>query len=92
MKLYVGNLDYSASSDDLEKLFSVYGRVEVVQLIKDRDTGQSKGFGFVEMGHQREAQAAMTALNGKNVGSRSLIVNEARPQDGRRKRGGSYQR
>jgi cold-inducible RNA-binding protein len=92
MKLYVGNLDYSTSSDDLEKLFAAYGRVEVVQLIKDRDTGQSKGFCFVEMGHHRDALAAMTALNGKNIGNRSLIVNEAKPQEGRGKRGGGYRR
>lgn len=92
MKLYVGNLDYSTSSDDLEKLFAAYGRVEVVQLIKDRDTGQSKGFCFVEMSNQREGLAAMAALNGKNTGTRNLIVNEARPQEGKGKRGGGYRR
>lgn len=95
MKLYVGNLDYSMSNDDLEKLFMEHGSIESAQIIKDRDTGRSKGFGFVEMSNSREAQAAIDALNGKNMGARSLVVNEARPQENRSgggggKRGGGY--
>lgn len=95
MKLYVGNLDYSMSNDDLEKLFMEHGSIESSQIIKDRDTGCSKGFGFVEMSNSREAQAAIDALNGKNMGARSLVVNEARPQENRSgggggKRGGGY--
>lgn len=79
-KLYVGNMGYEVTSDDLEKLFSAHGTVQSVQLIKDRDTGQSKGFGFVEMSNGSEANAAVTALNGAEVQGRSLTVNEARPQ------------
>lgn len=93
MKLYVGNLDYSMSNDDLEKLFMEHGSIESAQIIKDRDTGRSKGFGFVEMSNSREAQSAIDALNGKNMGARSLVVNEARPQESRSggsKRGGGY--
>lgn len=93
MKLYVGNLDYSMSNDDLEKLFMEHGSIESAQIIKDRDTGRSKGFGFVEMSNSREAQSAIDALNGKNMGARSLVVNEARPQENRSgggKRGGGY--
>ena len=79
-KLYVGNLAYSVTASDLEKLFEPYGRVESAQVIADRDTGQSKGFGFVEMGSDQEAQAAIAALNGKEVDGRALTVNEARPK------------
>ena len=81
-KLYVGNLAYSVTASDLEKLFEPYGRVESAQVIADRDTGQSKGFGFVEMGSDQEAQAAIAALNGKESGGRTLTVNEARPKEG----------
>jgi RNA recognition motif-containing protein len=79
-KLYVGNLSYDVTSDDLERLFSAHGTVQTVQLMKDRDTGQSKGFAFVEMGSGSEAHAAMTALNNTEVKGRALTVNEARPQ------------
>ena len=79
-KLYVGNLAYSVTASDLEKLFEPYGRVESAQVIADRDTGQSKGFGFVEMGSDQEAQAAIQALNGHEVDGRALTVNEARPK------------
>jgi RNA recognition motif-containing protein len=79
-KLYVGNLAYSVTASDLEKLFEPYGRVESAQVIADRDTGQSKGFGFVEMGSDQEAQAAIAALNGKESDGRALTVNEARPK------------
>jgi RNA recognition motif-containing protein len=80
-KLYVGNLGYGISDSDLEKLFMTYGSVRSAQVIKDRDTGRSKGFGFVEMGSDQEAQAAITALNGKEVDGRTLTVNEARPKE-----------
>ena len=79
-KLYVGNLEYSVTDSALEQLFAQYGTVESAQVIMDRDTGRSKGFGFVEMGSDAEAQAAIAALNGREVEGRSLTVNEARPK------------
>ena len=79
-KLYVGNLGYGVTGGDLEKLFAAHGTVESAQVIMDRDSGRSKGFGFVEMGSDQEAQAAIAALNGKEVDGRSLTVNEARPK------------
>ena len=87
-KLYVGNLGYGVASSDLEKLFEPYGTVQSAQVIMDRDTGRSKGFGFVEMGSDQQAQAAMAALNGKEVDGRSLTVNEARPREDRGGGGG----
>ena len=92
MKLYVGGLAYSVSDKELETLFSEHGNVTSAVVIKDRDSGQSKGFGFVEMADNAEAQAAMTALNGKDVSGRSIMVNEARPQEDRRPSGGGYNR
>ena len=87
-KLYVGNLGYGVTDSDLSKMFEAHGTVESAQVIMDRDTGRSKGFGFVEMKTDQEAQAAITALNGQESGGRSLTVNEARPRtDGGR--GGS---
>jgi len=82
-KLYVGNLSYETTDADLEQLLAPYGRVQSAQVIKDRDTGRSKGFGFVEMGSDQEAQAAIAALNGQMVGGRSLTVNEAKPREDR---------
>src|SRR5258708_7874234 len=79
-KLYVGNLDYSVGDSDLEGIFAAHGAVQSAQVIMDRDTGRSKGFGFVEMGSDAEAQAAITALNGTEVNGRTLTVNEARPK------------
>ncbi len=79
-KLYVGNLAYGVNDADLEQLFAQHGTVQSAQVIMDRDTGRSKGFGFVEMGSDAEAQAAIQALNGKEVDGRSLTVNEARPK------------
>jgi RNA recognition motif-containing protein len=79
-KLYVGNLAYSVSDSDLLRLFEPHGTVQSAQVIMDRDTGRSKGFGFVEMGSDQEAQAAITALNGTEVEGRALTVNEARPK------------
>ena len=82
-KLYVGNLSYEVAQSDLETLFAPHGMVQSAQVIMDRDTGRSKGFGFVEMGKNEEAQAAISALNGKDVKGRALTVNEARPREDR---------
>ena len=79
-KLYVGNLAYGITDSDLERIFGEHGTVQSAQVIMDRDTGRSKGFGFVEMGADAEAQAAITALNGTEVDGRTLTVNEARPK------------
>ena len=79
-KLYVGNLAYGVNDGDLQQMFGAHGTVQSAQVIMDRDTGRSKGFGFVEMGSDQEAQAAITALNGKEVDGRALTVNEARPK------------
>ncbi|MEI7685272.1 MAG: RNA-binding protein, partial [Planctomycetota bacterium] len=79
-KLYVGNLSYGISDSSLEQLFSAYGSVQSAQVIMDRDTGRSKGFGFVEMGSDEEAQAAISSMNGKEIEGRALTVNEARPK------------
>jgi RNA recognition motif-containing protein len=79
-KLYVGNLAYTMTDDMLEQLFAAHGTVQSAQIIMDRDTGRSKGFGFVEMGSDSEAQAAIQALNMKEIEGRSLTVNEARPK------------
>lgn len=87
-KLYVGNLSYSVGNAELEQLFGAYGAVQSAQVIMDRDTGRSKGFGFVEMGSDEAAQSAIAALNGKNVDGRNLTVNEARPQEPRAGGGG----
>lgn len=82
-KLYVGNLSYSVNNSELEQMFSPHGAVESAHVITDRETGRSKGFGFVEMSSDQQAQAAITALHGKEVGGRSLTVNEARPKEDR---------
>ena len=87
-KLYVGNLSYQVDSSELEQLFGQHGTVVSAQIINDRDTGRSKGFGFVEMGTDEEAQAAITALNGQEHGGRALTVNEARPREERGGGGG----
>src|SRR2546429_6516685 len=79
-KLYVGNLSYEVDSSELEQLFGQHGTVVSAQIINDRETGRSKGFGFVEMGSDEEAQAAITALNGHEHGGRALTVTEARPR------------
>jgi RNA recognition motif-containing protein len=81
-KLYVGNLAYGITDSDLETMFAPHGTVQSAQVIMDRDTGRSKGFGFVEMGSDQEAQTAIQALNGKEVDGRALTVNEARPKEG----------
>src|ERR1700742_4246858 len=83
MKLYVGNLAFKTSSDDLQQLFSQAGTVESASVVEDRDTGRSRGFGFVEMASKEEGQAAIAQLNGKEVNGRALTVNEARPREDR---------
>src|SRR5438445_9334521 len=89
-KLYVGNLAYGVTDSDLSTMFGAHGTVESAQVIMDRDTGRSKGFGFVEMKTDQEAQAAIAALNGQESGGRTLTVNEARPKsEGGGGRGGS---
>ncbi len=80
MKLYVGNLTYNTGENELREIFSAYGTVDSVAVITDRDTGRSKGFGFVEFGNDTEAQAAIAGLNGKEVSGRSLTVSVARPK------------
>src|SRR5207253_10256746 len=87
-KLYVGNLTYGITDSTLQEIFSAHGTVQSAQVIMDRDTGRSKGFGFVEMGSDAEAQAAIAALNGKDVEGRALTVNEARPREERGGGGG----
>jgi len=87
-KLYVGNLSYGVNDSTLAQLFEPHGTVQSAQVIMDRDTGRSKGFGFVEMGSDAEAQAAIAALNGKDMEGRSLTVNEARPREERGGGGG----
>jgi RNA recognition motif-containing protein len=87
-KLYVGNLSYDVDSSALEQMFAAHGTVESAQIINDRDTGRSKGFGFVEMSSDDEAQAAIAAMNGQDHGGRSLTVNEAKPREDRPRGGG----
>ena len=82
-KLYVGSLGYDVTSSELEQMFSAHGTVQSAEVIMDRDSGRSKGFGFVEMGSDQEAQAAITALNGQMHGERALKVNEAKPRESR---------
>jgi len=87
-KLYVGNLGYEVSDADLDQLFSAHGTVQSAQVIQDRTTGRSKGFGFVEMDTEQEAQAAIAALNGQEFAGRQIVVNEARPRPERGGGGG----
>ncbi len=89
-KLYIGNLSYDVSSSDLEAMLSPHGTIQSAEVIMDRDTGRSKGFGFVEMNSDAEAQAAITALDGKDQGGRALKVNEAKPREPRSCGGGGY--
>ena len=89
-KLYVGNLTYETTASDLEALFGQFGTVQSAQVIADRDSGRSKGFGFVEMGSDQEAQAAIAGLSGKEVNGRSLTVNEAKPREDRGGGRGGY--
>ncbi|MCZ8252869.1 MAG: RNA-binding protein [Hylemonella sp.] len=89
-KLYVGNLAYSIRDDDLEQAFSQFGTVTSAKVMMERDTGRSKGFGFVEMGSDAEAQAAINGMNGQPLSGRSVVVNEARPMEPRPPRTGGY--
>ena len=89
-KLYVGNLPYTVRDEDLQQSFSAYGMVNSAKVMMERDTGRSKGFGFVEMGSDAEAQAAVEGMNGQSLGGRSLVVNEARPMEARPPRTGGF--
>ena len=89
-KLYVGNLPYSVQDSDLQQSFGQYGAVTSAKVMMDRETGRSKGFGFVEMGSDAEAQAAINGMNGQSLGGRSVVVNEARPMESRPPRSGGY--
>jgi len=88
MKLYVGNLAFQTSSNELQELFAQAGTVESANVVEDRDTGRSRGFGFVEMSSKEEGQAAITQFNGKEINGRALTVNEARPREDRGNRNG----
>ena len=88
IKLYVGNLSFNTSSEDLRELFSGAGTVESASVVEDRDTGRSRGFGFVEMASREEGEAAIAQFNGKEFGGRNLTVNEARPREDRGGGGG----
>jgi RNA recognition motif-containing protein len=92
MKLYVGGLAYSVTEEELEKIFAEQGKVLSAVVIKDRETGQSKGFGFVEMEDLKEAQNAIKELNGKEISGRSIMVNQARPQEDRSARSGGFRK
>ncbi len=87
-KLYVGNLPYTVRDEDLQQSFSAFGNVTSAKVMMERDTGRSKGFGFVEMGNDAEAQQAIAGMNGQSLGGRSLVVNEARPMEARPPRSG----
>ena len=87
-KLYVGNLPYTVRDDDLQQSFSAFGNVNSAKVMMERDTGRSKGFGFVEMGSDAEAQQAIAGMNGQSLGGRSLVVNKARPMEPRPPRSG----
>jgi len=87
-KLYVGNLPYSVRDGDLEQAFGAFGAVTSAKVMMERDTGRSKGFGFVEMGSDAEAQAAIEGMNGQSLGGRNVVVNEARPMEARPPRSG----
>lgn len=87
-KLYVGNLPYTFRDQDLEQTFSQFGAVQSAKVMMERDTGRSKGFGFVEMGSDAEAQEAINGMNGQSLGGRSIVVNEARPMEARPPRSG----
>ena len=87
MNIYVGNLPYSIDRDQLREIFAAYGEVAAARIVNDRETGRSKGFGFVEMADNAQAQAAIEALNGSDIGGRKAVVNEARPREARPMRG-----
>ncbi len=88
MNIYVGNISYQATEEDLKQAFAAYGDVDSARIITDRETGRSKGFGFVEMANDEQAKAAIEGLNGTEIAGRSVTVNEARPRQPRNDRGG----
>lgn len=90
--IFVGNLNFRTTEDEIRTLFAAYGNVDRVSLITDRDTGQPRGFGFVEMSNDAEAERAIAELNGREVGGRAINVNEARPKEGGPRRGGGFRR
>ena len=90
MRIYIGNLAYETREEELRGEFEVYGEVQEVTVVRDRDTGRSRGFGFVEMPTSSEAEAAISALNGRDVGGRTLTVNEARARQPRGPGGGGF--
>jgi RNA recognition motif-containing protein len=90
MNIYVGNLDYQLTEDNLKAAFQAYGEVQSARIITDRDTGRSKGFGFIEMPEKDEALKAIEVLNGTELGGKTITVNEARPKPQRNKRGGGF--
>jgi RNA recognition motif-containing protein len=90
MKIYVGNLSYETTEDDLKKEFEAFGKVASVSIIKDRDTGQPRGFAFVDMPTDSEAQAAITGMKDKQIGGRSVVVNESKPRENRPSGGGGF--
>lgn len=93
MKLYVGNLPYSTTGEELQTAFAAFGEVTSANVVQDRDSGRSRGFGFVEMPNADEANAAVQALNGQDFNGRNLVVNEARPRpEGGGPRGGGFRR
>ena len=89
-KLYVGNLPYTVRDEDLQQSFGEFGSITSAKVMMERDTGRSKGFGFVEMGSDAEAQAAIAGMNGQSLGGRSITVNEARPMEARPPRSGGF--
>ena len=91
-RLYVGNLNFAATEDEIRSTFEAHGEVESVHLVMDRETGRSRGFAFVEMVEEEQAEQAIAALNGQNVGGRDLVVNEARPRPDRGGGGGGFGR
>ncbi len=92
MNLYVGNLPYSMGQEELQEMFSEFGAVESARIITDRESGRSKGFGFVDMNDESEAKKAIEALNNKEINERKMVVNEARPREERPRRSGGFNR
>ncbi|MEA4862092.1 MAG: RNA recognition motif domain-containing protein [Victivallaceae bacterium] len=90
MNIYVGNLAYAVSDDDLKTVFEEFGAVDAARVVMDRDSGRSKGFGFVEMSDSAAANSAIEALNGRELNGRKVVVNEARPREERPRRDGGY--
>ncbi len=88
-RIYVGNLPYTVTNDELAEMFTPYGQIGEANVVMDRDTGRSKGFGFVDMADDAAARTAIAELNGRTLGDRTLTVNEARPREDRSRRGGS---